>query len=214
MTGRNGSPFRTFRRFVRLSGPRSVVPFLLVFALLLIVAWRFFLVQNGPDERVSVEATYRATDTGFLVDATLEPVLVEAVLASVSEGQRARITFVFRLHGPSSEFGMILGDTLVEEISVSRTITYDPFLNQYRIRDTRDIEEYHESIVSAVRDLFRVSDVFLPTYAANSGEYEVRVRATVNPMVLAGPVFIVEPLLADRTTSGPWVVARPREASP
>lgn len=214
MTGRNGSPFRTFRRFVRLSGPRSVVPLLIVFAFVLIVAWRFLLVRNGPDERVTVQALYRATDAGFLVDATLDPVLVDAVLESVTGGQRARITYVYRLYGPSSEFGAILGETLIEEISVSRTIAYDPFMEQYRIRDSRGLEEYHESVVTAVRELFRVTEVFLPARGATSGQYEVRARATVNPMVLAGPVFIVEPLLVDRTTRGPWVVALRREVPP
>lgn len=210
MRSKEGRSFRTLRRAVRFSGPRAAVPFLIAFAVMLPIAWRIVELSGARDARVELEASYRQQNGEYIVDASLKPVLVDRVVSSVEDGLRAEVTFAVRHYGQSGEFWGILGDTLIDEVTVSRTLSYDAFSEEYRIRDSLGRDFGYESVVEAVRELYRVSEI--PISAGGTGnspasDDSVRVRAVVNPMVLARPLFLVEPLLADRTLSGAWVDA-------
>ncbi|MFP4644696.1 MAG: DUF4390 domain-containing protein [Spirochaetales bacterium] len=210
MTWRKGRPFRTLRSILRLTGPRTVVPFLLVIALALPFAWRAPSALVGEDDRIDVAANVRADNGAHLVNVRIDPVLVQRVIDTVEDGLRAQVTFFIRHYGPSEDFGGFLGETLIEELSVSRTLSYDPFTGEYLIDDSRGHESRHDTVVTAVRDLYQVSDVEVaddrhdPEYFSSRAG-EVRARAVVTPMVVADPVFLAAPLLGDGMSSSRWV---------
>lgn len=208
MIHREGRSFRTLRRVVRMSGPRAVIPFLVAFAVLLIVTWQLTLLDSGPDERVTVSASYTHDADGYLLDVRVSPVLIERILASVSDGNRAQISFVARRYARSDQYFGLLGNTLVSEILVTRTLSFDPYTEEYRIRDSRGHDEWYETVVNAVRELYRAESIRVPDHEGASSPADLRIRAVINPMVLANPLFLVEPLLADRRLTGAWVNAR------
>ncbi|MFW6368703.1 MAG: DUF4390 domain-containing protein, partial [Spirochaetota bacterium] len=210
MTAKEGRSIRTLRRAARFSGPRAVVPFLIAFAVLLPVAWRLGQLSGAGDERVELQATYREEGGRYLVDVSVKPVLVERVVESVEDGRRAEVSFGVRHYGTSDEFWGILGDTLIEEVTVSRTLSFDPFSGSYRVQDSLGYDAGYDSVVEAVRELYRVSEIPIPAGRnAGAGDDSIRARAVVNPMVLARPLFLARPLLAERTVSAAWVEAEP-----
>ncbi len=210
MTWRKGNAFRTLRRLVRLTGPRAVVPFLLVFALILPFAWRALNLRFGHDEDIELGGSVRSEQSTHLVNVRMSPVQVERVLDTVENGLRAQVIFVIRHYGPSDDFTEILGDTLVQELSVSRTLSYDPFTSEYLVEDSRGVESRHDSVVNAIHDLYRADDIEVAHDQHDSdyfdtGTGEIRARGIVNTMVLSDPVFLVAPLLNGGMRSSPWV---------
>ena len=212
MTWRKGKPLRTLRSIVRLTGPRTVVPFLLVFALVLPLAWQALSTRVGEDERIDVAASVRNENGAHLVDVRIDPVQVQQVLDTVENGLRARVTFFIRHYGPSEDFAGFLGETLIEEFAVSRTLSHDPFTDDYRIEDSRGQESRHDTVVTAIRDLYQVNNVevagdrYDPDYFSEQAG-EVRARAVVTPMVVADSVFLAAPLLGDSMSASTWVRA-------
>ncbi len=208
MTWQEGRSFLTLRSLVRLTGPRAVVPFLVVFAIILPFIWQGLFTRVSHDGRIDVAASVRTEDGDHLVNVRVEPIQVPRVLDTVEDGLRAQVMFLVRHYGPSDDFAGILGDTLIEELSVSRTLSYDPFTAQYLVEDSRGPERRHDSVVTAIRDLYRVTDVEIGNYDSRyfiDGTGEIRVRAIVTPMVVADPVFLAAPLLGERMVSSPWV---------
>lgn len=210
MTWRKGRSFRTLRTVARLTGPRAVVPYLLVFVLIIPLAWYIVSTRTTRGEHVDLSVRVQIQDGVHLLDAEVDPVQVQQVLDTVEDGLRARVVFLVRHYGPTDDAAGLLGNTLIEELTVSRTLSHDPFNRDFLVRDSRGFESRYESVVPAVRDLFQVSDVEVADDRYDrdyfeQGTGEIRARAVVTPMVVAEPAFLAAPLLGDSVSSSQWV---------
>ncbi|MFP4510246.1 MAG: DUF4390 domain-containing protein [Spirochaetaceae bacterium] len=194
------------RRVVRISAPGAIIPY--VFLLLLISAVSIPLLSTRSESRaeLEVDAFIIRDDLTLQLNATAQPVARDEIVDTLEEGLRARITMHARLFDDGEDRFSLLGRSVVEEMAVERTISFDPYRRGYRIVDSRSVETTMSDLDAAIDEFFRVDGV-LVTVAADAVSMESEVRMVLEPRVIPDALYLVRAISGHGTIVSAWVTA-------
>jgi hypothetical protein len=91
-----------------------------------------------PAPALDLEASY---ETGWVTSYVRVPEGAPAleqrreVADSLRRGLRSQIVFQMRVYAPGSGFAALLGDELLAEMTIARTVSYDPFARWYVLEE-------------------------------------------------------------------------------
>jgi hypothetical protein len=131
------------------------------------------------------------------------------VLTSLERGLTAGIVFQIRLYEPARGFSGLLGDRLLAESLVTRTVRWDPFVPGYLMLEIVDDEEEtstSEADSSTILDAFfstRVGRIVTPS-PRRAGAY-VLARYRLSAVQVHGGLRLVSIFFGDlRARDSPW----------
>jgi hypothetical protein len=133
----------------------------------------------------------------------------EAVLDAIGRGLRSEIELTFRLYEPSRGMAALLGDHLLREIRVARTMRWEPFDLVYVLDEEADGIAQQPLTAADPRDLL---DAFfavewsrlLPAPSPMPPAAYVTARYRLSPVRIDGPLNLVALLFDVGTRSSAW----------
>lgn len=194
------------RRVVRISAPGAIIPY--VFLLLLISAVSIPLLSTRSSLRAELQVDARMVrgEQTLQLNAWAQPVAREQIAETLEQGFRARITMHARLFDDAEGSFSLLGRSVVEEVVVERTISFDPYRRGYRIVDSRSVETTMSDLDAAIDEFFRVDGV-LVTGSTDASTMGSEIRMVLEPRVIPDALYLVRAISGHGTIVSAWVTA-------
>ncbi|TVQ26567.1 MAG: hypothetical protein EA383_05095 [Spirochaetaceae bacterium] len=195
------------RRVVRVSAPGVAIPY--VFLLLLISAVSIPLISTRGARQADLEvhAELRRSAQAWQLSVSAQPRARDEIAATLQDGLRARVTMYARLFATEDDGFSLLGRSVTDEIVIHQTLSYDPYLEGYRIVDSRAVETTVADLDAAIQRFFRIDGV-LATEGPGDAPSHGRVRMVLEPRVIPDALYLVRAVSGVHTMRSPWVETR------
>lgn len=164
----------------------------------------FFLMIPATSlfaQRIEAVVTQSAGQTD--VSLRVRGVEAETVLDPLASGLESEIEYIVRQYTADGRLTALLGDRLLAEERRLYTAEWDPFADQYVLRDGGGEIRRFDEADELLRDFFSVGGITVPPPADGQESY-LMVQARLQPIRFVPALGILAILLPDDTIATPW----------